>query len=173
MEVKINYSQNRLKTISARIIDNVMYVNAPAGIPEERLNKIIDNFKRRFEKRKLRKELNKNPEILQDIANELNKKYFDGKLEINSIEYSTEQDKIYGVCYHKRKDIKISYRLKNMPDWVRDYVIVHELAHLIEPNHSQNFWNLVNRYKLTERARGYLIAKGLESEEQENNDLTE
>ena len=37
-----------------------------------------------------------------------------------------------------------------------DYVLLHELAHLVVPHHNARFWALVGRYGKTERARGYL-----------------
>jgi predicted metal-dependent hydrolase len=68
----------------------------------------------------------------------------------------------YGSCTPEDGTIRLSDRLLDFPAWVRDYVLVHELAHLVEPNHSAAFWSLVARYPLAERARGFLIAKGLD-----------
>lgn len=172
METKIIRSEKRRRTISAKVVDGVMYINAPVNIPDERLQKIIKNFKLRFEKRELKKELNKTHNLME-IFQRLNERYFDGKIQINTIEYSANQDKRFGCCNYKTKVIRISHQLAQMPDWVRDYVIIHEMAHIIEPNHSKLFWDIVNRYSLAERSRGYLIAKGFESEQEadiENNE---
>ena len=167
MDVKINYSNKRSRTIIARLINGSLLVNAPAAMPRERLGKIIDNFKVRFERRKLKEELNKT-RPLAEIATKLNDRYFNGKLKINSIEYSTGQNSGFGCCNHRDASIRISHRLNRMPEWVRDYVIVHEMAHLIESNHSAAFWNIVSRYELVERAKGYLMAVGLDSKNEQD-----
>jgi predicted metal-dependent hydrolase len=93
-------------------------------------------------------------------AQELNRRYFDGRLTWTAIRYVPNQQKRFGSCTPERGTIRISDRLQDVPDWVRDYVLVHELAHLEEPNHSARFWKLVRRYPKTERAIGFLIALG-------------
>ena len=44
-----------------------------------------------------------------------------------------------------------------MPAWVVDYVLVHELAHLLEAGHDASFWAWVDRYPQAEKAKGYLL----------------
>ena len=61
--------------------------------------------------------------------------------------------------------IRLSDRIASYPAWVRDYVLIHELVHLAVPSHSAAFWRLVARYPLAERARGFLIAKGMDDDE--------
>jgi len=65
----------------------------------------------------------------------------------------------WGSCTVDERTIRISSALAPYPDWVVDYVIVHELAHIGVPDHSREFWQLVHRYPKAERATGYLIAK--------------
>lgn len=40
-------------------------------------------------------------------------------------------------------NVRVNWRLVKAPGWVADYVLVHELAHLLEPNHSDRFWSIV------------------------------
>jgi predicted metal-dependent hydrolase len=61
--------------------------------------------------------------------------------------------------------VRISTRVAAFPSWVLDYVIVHEIAHLVVPGHDARFWALVDQYPRAERAKGFLIAKGLEGED--------
>jgi predicted metal-dependent hydrolase len=162
MEVKIIRSDRRRKTISARMEGDVMVVRAPAHISEKELNEAIENLKARIQRKQQARELS--DEALQRRAQELNRRYFGGKLRWRSIRWVINQNKRFGSCTPSQGTIRISHRVGQMPRWVQDYVIVHELAHLLEPNHGPRFWKLVNRYPRTERARGYLMAVGLEEE---------
>jgi predicted metal-dependent hydrolase len=73
-----------------------------------------------------------------------------------SVRWVTNQNGRWGSCTPADRTIRISHRLQDMPEWVLDYVLLHELAHLIVPSHNARFWALVSRYPRTERARGYL-----------------
>ena len=167
MEVKIIRSSRRLRTISARVVKDILVVRAPAVLSRERLENIIDKFKLKFERKRLKEELDRE-QALGFIAARINDKYFGNKLKIGSIEYVTGQNSKFGCCNYHTRDIRISHKVGLMPEWVRDYVVMHEMAHLIEPNHSKLFWDIVSRYKLAERARGYLMAAGIVAGEADN-----
>ena len=164
MEVKIIRSPRRKRTVSARLVKDMLLVNAPVFMPEARLEKIVANFKERFQRKRLKEELNQK-EDLMSAARRLNEKYFENKLKVEAIEYSVNQNSRFGCCNYRAGHIRISHRLGLMPAWVRDYVIVHEMAHLIQPDHSRAFRDIVSRYELAERAKGYLMAIGLERQD--------
>ena len=71
----------------------------------------------------------------------------------------------WGSCTTTTGHIRISTRLAAFPDWVIDYVIVHELAHLEVAGHGPDFWRLAHRYPKAERAIGYLIAKAADGDD--------
>ena len=68
----------------------------------------------------------------------------------------SNQNGRWGSCTPADRTIRISDRIMDMPEWVIDYVLLHELVHLVVPSHSARFWALVGRYPRAERARGYL-----------------
>ncbi|OGL46141.1 MAG: hypothetical protein A2161_18385 [Candidatus Schekmanbacteria bacterium RBG_13_48_7] len=159
MKIEIKRSAKRKKTVSARLVGNTLIVRAPVRISQNELESIIEKLRMRFEN-KHRKETLNNSENLGSIANNLNRKYFNGLAKFKSIKYVTNQNQRFGSCTPLGETIRISDKMASLPKWVRNYVIVHELAHLLIPNHGKKFWSLVNRYPLTERARGYLMALG-------------
>jgi predicted metal-dependent hydrolase len=64
----------------------------------------------------------------------------------------------WGSC-SRSGHICLNWRLVDMPDWVRDYVMVHELMHLRRMDHSRRFWKLVAAACPDyERARAWLRA---------------
>jgi predicted metal-dependent hydrolase len=99
---------------------------------------------------------------LERRARLLAARYLDGTVEPRSVRWVGNMRSRYGSCTVEDGTIRLSERIAAYPIWVRDYVLVHELAHLAVPDHSAAFWRLVARYPLAERARGFLIAKGME-----------
>ena len=66
----------------------------------------------------------------------------------------------WGSCTPK-DNVNLNWRLIKAPMFVIDYVIVHELAHLIEANHTPRFWNVVRTHAPTmEKARSWLRDHG-------------
>ena len=66
----------------------------------------------------------------------------------------------WGSCTVKN-NINLNWRLIKAPMFVIDYVIVHELAHLMEANHTARFWNIVRTHApLMEKAQRWLKENG-------------
>lgn len=73
-----------------------------------------------------------------------------------AVTWSSRQQRCWGSCTPSQGTIRLSNRLRSMPSYVIDYVLVHELAHLIETNHTATFTALVNRYEESTRAAAFL-----------------
>jgi hypothetical protein len=87
----------------------------------------------------------------------LNERHFGGRLRWTSIAFA-DMSHLWGSCTFTTGDIRIATRAASLPDWVIDYLVVHEMTHLEHSDHGAAFHEMENRYPLTERARGYLMA---------------
>ncbi len=162
--MEIVRSTRRRRTISARLDGSRLIVQVPTGLSAAEEQAWATKLGSKILAARRRRELNTDGD-LATRARDLNKRYFDGKLQLDEIRYVSNQQQRFGSCTPSQRTIRISDRVAKLPPWVRDAVIVHELAHLAEANHSARFWKLANRYPLMERARGYLMALGLDDEE--------
>ncbi len=98
-------------------------------------------------------------------AAELSERYLDGRARPTSVRWSSNQGRRWGSCTLGDGSIRISDRLQGMPSWVQDYVLLHELAHLLHPGHGPGFWSLLESYPRTERAKGFLEGVSFQSED--------
>ncbi len=154
-EVRIIRSQRRRRTAAARDVGDVIEVRVPAGLGADDEAQIVARLVRRVTARRHGREID-----LPVRATALAARY--GLPVPAEIRWVDNQTSRWGSCSPSTGTIRLSRTLAPFPAWVLDYVIVHELAHLRIHGHGTAFWDLVNRYPLTERARGFLIAKGLE-----------
>lgn len=164
MDVQVVRSPRRRKTISAEQRGGTIVVRVPAGMAaeEERawVSRMVDRLTRRERTRRLNA-----AGALERAAERLNRRHFGGRLRWASIRYVPNQRSRFGSCTPEDASIRISDRVASLPDWVRDYVVMHELAHLVDPSHSPRFRELVDRFPRAERARGYLMALGLDEDQ--------
>lgn len=161
LKVEVVRSPRRRKTIEATREGNRVVVRLPATLTRAEAKKWVAEMVARIEQTEKVNRLNEKRD-LERRARELHERYFHSRPQLRSIRYVANQRDRYGSCTPQDKTIRLSHVVAEYPDWVRDYVIVHELAHLRVPDHSAYFWQLVRRYPHAERARGYLIAKGIE-----------
>ena len=161
MKIEVVRSPRRRKTITAERREGKVVVRLPAGMTRTEEKTWVHRMVSRLNEQERVQRLNAR-RTLESMAARLNREYFDDRLRWTSIRYVGNQRDRYGSCTPSDGAIRISDRVAGWPAWVREYIVMHELAHLLVPSHSARFHKLVERYPLTERARGFLIAKGWE-----------
>ena len=89
-------------------------------------------------------------------ASVLSAKYLGGRAVPTSVRWVTNQNSRWGSATPSEGTIRLSHKLQPMPQWVIDYVLLHELAHLLVAAHNAAFWRLLAAYPETERAKAFL-----------------
>jgi predicted metal-dependent hydrolase len=158
LPVEVVRSTRRRKTVQAVVVDGRIRVHLPAWMSEHDEQTYVASLVER-----LQRQYRSDHVDLVGRAATLAQRY--GLPLPRSVQWSDRQRARWGSCTTATRDIRVSRRLAEWPSWVLDYVLVHELAHLAVPNHSPEFHALVDRYPRAERAKGFLMAKGLYGDE--------
>jgi len=151
--VEVRRSARRRRTVSAYRDGERVVVLIPAQFTGAEEREWVDRMIARLAARERR---DHSDEALYDRAVRLAERYLPEAPLPASVRWVRNQNGRWGSCTPADRTIRISERIQNFPDWVIDYVLVHELAHLLVANHNAQFWALVARYPRCERARGYL-----------------
>jgi predicted metal-dependent hydrolase len=152
--VEVRRSRKRRRTVAAYREDGRVVVLIPARMTRAEEKEWVSTMLARLERQEKRRR--PSDAGLMRRARDLNAKYLDGQAVPGTVRWVDNQNSRWGSCTPSDRSIRLSARLQGMPAWVIDYVLVHELAHLIEPGHTPAFWAWVDRYPKAERAKGFL-----------------
>ena len=157
-EVQVVRSARRKRTVGAQLVGDVLTVTVPSWMSTAEIDGWTEKMAASFRRKQSTERID-----LTVRAATLAARYRLPRPP--DIRWADDMTTRWGSCTVDTGHIRISSRLATFPDWVVDYVIVHELAHLEVPGHGRDFWQLVRRYPKAERAIGYLIAKAGEPDQ--------
>lgn len=147
-------SARRRRTVSADLTGGVLRLRVPLRLSHSDIARHARAFRSRLAKRS--HTAKGSDEQLLQRAVELAQQYFDGEVAPVSVTWSAQQSLRWGSTTSTEGTIRISRRMQDMPSWVLDAVLVHELAHLVESGHGPAFQRLVGRYPRTTEADAFL-----------------
>lgn len=153
-QVEVRRSRRRTSTVSAYRDGDLTIVSIPAKFSRAQEREWVQRMLDRLADKEQRRR--PSDDGLATRAQELSEKYLDGLAHPSSVRWSARQGRRWGSCSLPERSIRISTRVRGMPSWVLDYVLLHELAHTLHAGHGPDFWALLDRYPRTERARGFL-----------------
>ena len=153
--VEVRRSTRRRRTVSAYREGDRTVVLIPARMSADEEDRWVEAMLAKLAAQESRRMLGGDGELAERAAR-LSERYLDGRAQPASVRWVTNQNTRWGSCTPAEGSIRLSHRLRGMPEYVVDYVLLHELAHLLVPGHGPRFWRLLDAYPRTERARGFL-----------------
>lgn len=161
--VEVRRSARRRRTVSADLRDGVVIVSIPAHFSAAQEREWVHRMVSKLQSKHLQAPRPADGNGATGPADELlqrafglSRDYLDGRGQPLKIGWVRNQNSRWASATPSRRTIRLSHKLQGMPDWVVDYVILHEMAHLIEPSHNRAFWRLLEAYPETETAKAFL-----------------
>lgn len=152
--VEVRRSRRRTRTVSAYRRDGRVVVLIPDRFSRAEEQEWVAKMLGRLERSERRR--HRGDDELMTRARQLCATHLPAGTAPTSVRWVGTMTTRWASCTTATGEIRMSDRLRTMPAWVVDYVLLHELAHLVEANHGSRFWALVNTYPRAERAQGFL-----------------
>jgi predicted metal-dependent hydrolase len=153
-QVEVRRSKRRRRTVSAYREGDRIVVLIPASLSRRQEAEWVETMVARVERAEARRRPSDDDLVRRAAA--LSETWLEGRAVPATVRWVDNQRSRWGSCTPVDRSIRLSSRLRDMPVWVVDYVLVHELAHLIEAGHNERFWAWVARYPHADRARAWL-----------------
>ena len=153
-QVEVRRSARRRRTVSAYREGERTIVLIPARMSRAEEKRWVALMLERLEAQERKRR--PSDADLSVRARQLSQRYLGGRARPKTVRWVSNQKGRWGSCTPVDRSIRLSDRLQGMPEWVVDYVLLHELAHLVVPGHGPEFWAELAGYPRLERARGYL-----------------
>ena len=153
-DVEVRRSRRRTRTVTAFRENGRLVVAIPDRFTRVQEREWVRRMVTKVETSEQRRR--PSDERLVARATELSRRYLGGQARPTSVAWSSRQGRRWGSCTVAEGAIRISTRVQGMPAWVLDYVLLHELAHLLCAGHGPAFWSLLGGYPHLDRARGFL-----------------
>ena len=158
--IEVRRSARRKRTVQAYRQGDAIVVLLPQGMSADEEERYVESLVGRVLAHEARRAATRDDDALRVRAEQLSERYLRpqlGRVPVPaSISWVGNQQKRWGSCSTATGDIRLSDRLRPLPEWVQDYVLLHELVHLVVPDHGKRFRTLLSAYPKEERARGYL-----------------
>jgi predicted metal-dependent hydrolase len=154
-EVEVRRSTRRRRSVTAYRENGQTIVVVPHRMARADIAPIVYELMGRLEARE--RKARPSDADLHARADFLNKKYLDGTAVPASVRWVTNQNRRWGSCTPIDRTIRLSHRMQGMPEYVIDYVLVHELVHLLVEGHGSDFEQLMMRYDRVLEARAFLL----------------
>jgi hypothetical protein len=152
--VEVRRSTRRRRTVTAYREGGRTIVVVPQRMARSDIGAYVEELVGRLEARERRSR--RTDEELAERARQLSRRYLDARAEPATVRWVSNQHKRWGSCTPADRSIRLSDRLVGMPEHVVDYVLLHELAHLIVPGHGPDFEALLRGYPRLLEARAFL-----------------
>ncbi|MCI0685308.1 MAG: M48 family metallopeptidase [Gemmataceae bacterium] len=153
--LRLVVERKRVRHINARLRQETLFVSAPAGVSQQILDQVVPDLARRLVRRVHARKVNTEEDALALVRKVAAR--FPNRPEVAHVEFVTTQMSRWGSYSSRTRTIRLHAALCDMPRWVLESVVAHELAHVSYLDHGPAFWALVRSVDPDcDRADGFL-----------------